>query len=72
MLAVGRDMSALERMCREMSAAGGRAEPCAADVTSADGPRAIVAAAVDRLGGVDALVNAAGVIASGSVIGHDG
>jgi len=66
-LAVGRDLSALERLCREIVLAGGRAEPCAVDVTSPDGPRSIVAAAVDRLGGVDALVNAAGVIATGSV-----
>lgn len=66
-LAVGRDQGALDRLCRDISLSGARAEACAADVTAADGPRAIVTAAVERLGGIDALVNAAGVIASGSV-----
>jgi NAD(P)-dependent dehydrogenase (short-subunit alcohol dehydrogenase family) len=66
-LAVGRDTAALERLRGEIELAGGRAEACTADVTAADGPRAIVSTATDRLGGVDALVNAAGVIASGSV-----
>jgi NAD(P)-dependent dehydrogenase (short-subunit alcohol dehydrogenase family) len=66
-LAVGRDASSLDEVTREIGAAGGHAEPCAADVTAADAPAAIVEAANGRLGGIDALVNAAGVIASGSV-----
>jgi len=66
-LAVGRDTAALDRVCREIGLSGGRAQSCTADVTAADGPRTIVAAAVGQMGGVDALVNAAGVIASGSV-----
>jgi len=66
-LAVGRDGDTLEKTCVEIRECGGRAEPFAADVTSGDGPRAIVNRAVETLGGIDALVNAAGVIASGSV-----
>jgi len=66
-LAVGRDGDTLEKVCVEIRESGGRAEPFAADVTSGDGPRAIVNRAVETLGGIDALVNAAGVIASGSV-----
>jgi len=66
-LAVGRDGDTLEKMCVEIRESGGRAEPFAADVTSVDGPRAIVSRAFEILGGIDALVNAAGVIASGSV-----
>lgn len=66
-LAVGRDGDAVANICREIEAGGGRALAFAADVTSDDGPRAIVARAVETFGGVDALVNAAGVIASGSV-----
>ena len=66
-LAVGRESGTLDRICAEINEGGGRAEPFAADVTTEAGPRAIVTRAVEKLGGIDALVNAAGVIASGSV-----
>jgi NAD(P)-dependent dehydrogenase (short-subunit alcohol dehydrogenase family) len=66
-LAVGRDGSTLEEICTAIKDAGGRAEPFAADVTSDEGPGAIASRAVALFGGIDALVNAAGVIASGSV-----
>jgi NAD(P)-dependent dehydrogenase (short-subunit alcohol dehydrogenase family) len=66
-LAVGRDGPALAAVCAEIAGAGGRAAPFVADVTADLAPRAIVAEAVRAFGGVDALVNAAGVIASGSV-----
>ena len=66
-LAVGRDEAALQKVCAEVTAAGGQADFLAADVTTADAPRRIVEAALARWGGVDGLVNAAGVIASASV-----
>ena len=66
-LAIGRDETALDAVCREVEAGGGRAAWQVADVTSADAPAAIVDRAVSVLGGIDALVNAAGVIASGGV-----
>jgi NAD(P)-dependent dehydrogenase (short-subunit alcohol dehydrogenase family) len=66
-LAVGRAEAALAAVCADIERAGGRAIPFAADVTAADSPRAIVARAISLFGGVDALVNAAGVIASGSI-----
>ncbi len=66
-LAVGRDEKTLSGVCAEIAGAGGRAAPFVADVTSESGPRAIVARALETFGGIDALVNAAGVIASGSV-----
>jgi NAD(P)-dependent dehydrogenase (short-subunit alcohol dehydrogenase family) len=66
-LAVGREGTALTKICGEIELAGGRAAPFIADVTSAEGPAAIVAHALKVFGGVDALVNAAGIIASGSV-----
>jgi NAD(P)-dependent dehydrogenase (short-subunit alcohol dehydrogenase family) len=69
MLAVGRDADTLADLCADINDAGGRAEPFAMDVTSDVGPRAIVDRAIEAFGGVDALVNAAGVIASGSVAG---
>lgn len=66
-LAVGRDDAALTKVSEEIERAGGHAARLVADVTAADGPRAIVSRAVSAFGGVDALVNAAGVIGSGSV-----
>ena len=66
-LALGRDEAALQKVCAEVTAAGAQADFLAADVTQADSPRRIVEAAMTRWGGVDGLVNAAGVIASASV-----
>ena len=67
LLAVGRDETTLAEVCAGISDGAGRAIPFAADVTSEQGPRAIVAKAIETFGGIDALVNAAGVIASGAV-----
>jgi NAD(P)-dependent dehydrogenase (short-subunit alcohol dehydrogenase family) len=64
---VGRDDNALCSAAEAVRAAGGRAATCRADVTAADAPERIVAAAVDAYGGLDVLVNAAGVIASGTL-----
>jgi NAD(P)-dependent dehydrogenase (short-subunit alcohol dehydrogenase family) len=66
-LAVGRDERALAEVCRDIERAGGHAARLAVDVTSADAPATIVDRALGVLGGIDALVNAAGVIASGGV-----
>jgi NAD(P)-dependent dehydrogenase (short-subunit alcohol dehydrogenase family) len=66
-LAVGRDEKALAEVCESIVGAGGRAVPLVANVTATDAPAAIVSRAVKEFGGIDALVNAAGVIASGSV-----
>lgn len=66
-LAVGRDKAALQAVCDEVVALGGVALPFAADVTAADAPEKIVAEALKQFGRIDLLVNAAGIIASGSV-----
>jgi NAD(P)-dependent dehydrogenase (short-subunit alcohol dehydrogenase family) len=66
-LAVGRNVDALRQLCDDVVAAGGAADHACADVTATDAPRRIVDAAVQRWGGVDAVVNAAGIIASGTV-----
>lgn len=66
-LAVGRDDRALAAVCKEVAGAGGRAAPLVANVTAAEAPAAIVAGAIKEFGGIDALVNAAGVIASAGV-----
>jgi len=68
-LAVGRSGPALEALAEQAraSASPGRCETLQVDVTAADAPTRIVDAALERLGALDVLVNAAGVIASGTV-----
>jgi len=66
-LAVGRNGDALRKVCDEVVAGGGESDHVSADVTAADAPGQIIEAAIKRWGGVDALVNAAGIIASGTV-----
>ena len=66
-LAVGRDAAALDLVCREIEGDGGAAAVFRADVTDPASPAAIVQRAVEMDDGIDVLVNAAGIIASGSV-----
>jgi NAD(P)-dependent dehydrogenase (short-subunit alcohol dehydrogenase family) len=66
-VAVGRDIVALEEVADEIISAGGRARILSVDVTRADAPSQIVRAAVEGFDALDTLVNAAGIIASGSV-----
>ncbi|HEX8070686.1 MAG TPA: glucose 1-dehydrogenase [Pyrinomonadaceae bacterium] len=64
---VGRSAEALHEVEREIAGRGGEALAVAADVTAeADAGRA-VAATVERFGGLDVLVNAAGIISNGTV-----
>jgi len=60
---VSRDQAALEAVANE---AGGPALAVAADVMAADTPARVVQAAVERFGGIDVLVNAAGIIGTAS------
>jgi NAD(P)-dependent dehydrogenase (short-subunit alcohol dehydrogenase family) len=66
-LAVGRDTSQFAPVSDDITAAGGRSVVLDADVTAADAPERIVQAALDAFGGITTLINAAGIIASGSV-----
>ena len=66
-LVVGRDEDALGEVAAAVGREGGRAEILAADVTTAGAPSHIVNTAVERLGGLTTLVNAAGIIGSGSI-----
>ena len=66
-LAVGRDAAVLDALCAEIVDAGGRALPAVADVTQESAPGDVVTRALAMGGGITALVNAAGIIASGSV-----
>jgi NAD(P)-dependent dehydrogenase (short-subunit alcohol dehydrogenase family) len=66
-LAVGRDERVLAELTVQVSQGGGLCEACVADVTEPAAAVRIVEAAVQRLGGIDVLVNAAGAIASGTI-----
>jgi NAD(P)-dependent dehydrogenase (short-subunit alcohol dehydrogenase family) len=66
-LAVGRKATALSDVAQEVNKAGGRCLPFEADVTASGAPDAIVAKTLDSFGGLTTLVNAAGIIATGTV-----
>jgi NAD(P)-dependent dehydrogenase (short-subunit alcohol dehydrogenase family) len=66
-LAVGRDMGELAAVAAAIDSEGGRAAVIAVDVTSTDAPERIVQSALDAFGGVTTVVNAAGIIGSGSI-----
>src|SRR5579862_5537207 len=62
----GRDAAALDELAKTMKPPA-RAIVAVADLADADAPGRIVKATVEAFGGVDVLVNCAGVIATGSV-----
>jgi NAD(P)-dependent dehydrogenase (short-subunit alcohol dehydrogenase family) len=66
-VAVGRQEAVVADLVAAVKSAGAHALGCVADVTAADAPERIIRAAVDGFGGLDVLVNAAGVIASGTM-----
>jgi NAD(P)-dependent dehydrogenase (short-subunit alcohol dehydrogenase family) len=66
-LVVGRDEAALAESATAVRLAGGRPVMCRADVTAPEAAEQITATALDAFGGIDVLVNAAGVIASGTL-----
>ena len=66
-LAVGRSEAALAEVAAAVEREGGRRAKLAADVTHPDAPARIVDASLNHLGGLTTLVNAAGIIGSGSI-----
>ncbi len=66
-LAVGRQNAALDAVVNDIVSGGGRAAALAEDVTAAGAAERIVGRAVEVFGGIDALVNAAGIIGSGTI-----
>jgi len=65
-VAVGRDAGILETVIAEITHGGGHAIAVVADLTADSAPGEIVKSAVARFGGIDLLINAAGVIAMGA------
>ncbi len=59
-LLIGRDAGRLRAAAEDAAAAGGRAEALLLDVTDADAAERMLAAAGERFGGLDVLVNNAG------------
>src|SRR5262245_13078461 len=64
---VGGDDSVRAAAAAAARRAGGRPAICRADVTAHDAPDRVVARALDAFGAIDVLVNAAGVIARGTL-----
>ena len=65
-VAVGRDATALESVVAEARHAGAESMAIVADLVGEAAPREIVEATVKRFGGIDVIVNAAGIIAMGT------
>jgi len=66
---VGRETAALESVVTDCTRAGAQVIAVAADLTSSSGPDTIVRDTVARFGGVNVVVNAAGIIAMGTTDG---
>lgn len=64
---VGRDEATLEGTAAEVADAGGRGFVVVTDVTDADACGRAVEHTVEHLGGLDILVNSAGIIGSGTL-----
>ena len=65
--AVGRKAAALDEVAQGIRNAGGACLAIEADVTDAAAPDSIVSRTVEEFGGITALVNAAGIIANGTI-----
>ena len=65
--ALGRKAPALAEVAQQVTAAGGRCVTLEADLTAESSPAAVAEAALSAFGRVTTLVNAAGIIANGSV-----
>ncbi len=64
---VGRRNTVLDEVAKAISNGGGRAVSCPADVTDDVAPESVVQTAVEQFGGIDVLVNAAGIISTGTI-----
>ena len=66
-LAVGRDAEALAEVATAVQREGGQCSTLTADVTESTAAPKIIDHALQRLGGLTTLVNAAGIIGSGTI-----
>lgn len=70
-LAVARSQPLLDELAAEVRKAGGTIETVAADITQPDGRQAMADAAVRHFGGLDVLINNAGIGATGHFMDCD-
>ncbi len=64
---VSRNEKSLQSVVDEITSNGGTAQYFEADLTSESQPAKVVQFAVDTFGGIDILINSAGIIGSGSI-----
>lgn len=69
---VGRRAEALEEVAAEVRERGAQAHVVAADLTAPEAPAQVVAAAQERFGGIDVLINNAGNVRAGRLDAIDG
>lgn len=67
-LIADKDISLAEETACEIARAGGKAEAMLADVSNQEDATSIIAKSVDSFGGIDVLVNNAGIIEFGSIL----
>ena len=65
---VARRQDRIDVLAKEIEGQGGRAVALAADLTDADAAAGVVATTVERLGRLDILINAAGVMLTGDSV----
>ena len=70
-LAVARSQPLLEELVQQVRATGGQIEPCVADITRPDDRQAIITAVQQHFGGLDVLINNAGIGATGHFMDSD-
>jgi len=70
-LAVARSQPLLEELIQQVRASGGRIEACVADITRPEDRQAIVTAVQQHFGGLDVLINNAGIGATGHFMDSD-
>src|ERR671922_1284532 len=71
LLLVARRRGPLEELAHAIQARGGRAEVCAADLTTSEGAAAMAAAALAAYGRIDVLYNNLGDSAAGGIAPHE-
>ncbi|MEW6731045.1 MAG: glucose 1-dehydrogenase [Acidobacteriota bacterium] len=64
---VGRHTQSLQQIAEELSRQGCRAHPITADLLAEDGPTCALTETIKAFGQLDVLVNAAGIISSGTI-----
>ena len=64
---IARHIDSLNQVAKEIQASGGTCHPIAADVTQESEIERIVRETVTTFGGIDVLVNAAGIIGNGTI-----